>query len=506
MTTTITPELRNLCPSYSLRHKATHYLNARLLAGNAIWNVVGSTTPALVAIVALPVLVRELGQVRFGVLTLAWSLIGYASLFDFGLGRALTREVADQIAAGRDHESLASFWNCTILLALLGSAAALFMSATVPFLCASLLKVPEALRPETDVALRWIAGTIPLVTISSAWRGFLEAKQEFRSVNVVRVLMGIAGFLMPLLALSVGRTLPVVILTLGLTRLLGALAYLFLALRSTPALLHGFCFRSCALGPMLKFGGWLTTDNVISPLMVTMDRFVISALVSLAAVTYYVTPQEILLRVLVVPTAIQSVLFPAFTAAVRSNPPRVPRLYNQGLYALVTALYPIALLCILFARDGMTLWMGADFGNNSGPVLQLFAVGILINGVAHVPSALLQSVGRPDLNVRIHLIELPLYALAVYLMTIYFGIAGTALAWTFRAALDASLFFCAARYCGHKPFVDWRPLLVVSVGLLAAFVSASVTVSFVGRLSIAVVLVLVPSLFTVSALRSSLRD
>jgi hypothetical protein len=36
---------------------------------------------------------------------------------------------------------------------------------------------------------------------------------------------------------------------------------------------------------MLRFGGWLTVTNILSPVIVSMDRFIISATVSIAAVT-----------------------------------------------------------------------------------------------------------------------------------------------------------------------------------------------------------------------------
>src|SRR5258708_10454016 len=63
----------------------------RRLARNAVWNLLSLAAPMLVALGAIPVLIRTLGADRFGILTLAWMLIGYCSLFDLGLGRALTK-------------------------------------------------------------------------------------------------------------------------------------------------------------------------------------------------------------------------------------------------------------------------------------------------------------------------------------------------------------------------------------------------------------------------------
>ena len=64
--------------------------SGRLLARNTIWNLLGQVLPMVVGVVAIPPLVHSLGVDRFGVLSLAWIIIGYFSLFDLGMGRALT--------------------------------------------------------------------------------------------------------------------------------------------------------------------------------------------------------------------------------------------------------------------------------------------------------------------------------------------------------------------------------------------------------------------------------
>ena len=79
---------------------ARYSISGRALLQNTIWNITGSAAPLVVAAVTIPILVAGLGLDRFGLLTLAWTVIGYLSLFDFGLGRALTKLVAEKIGHG----------------------------------------------------------------------------------------------------------------------------------------------------------------------------------------------------------------------------------------------------------------------------------------------------------------------------------------------------------------------------------------------------------------------
>src|SRR5712664_3545251 len=97
-----------------------HLTSGRLLARNTVWNLIGNGAPLIVAVFSIPILIHGLGKDRFGVLTLAWALIGYASLFDIGLGRALTQLVAKKLGSGEDHEIPALVWTSLLLMALLG--------------------------------------------------------------------------------------------------------------------------------------------------------------------------------------------------------------------------------------------------------------------------------------------------------------------------------------------------------------------------------------------------
>lgn len=75
-----------------------------LLASNTLWNLAGYGLPLLVAVFAIPLLIKGLGIDRFGILTLAWMVMGYLSLFDLGLGRALTKLVSEKLSAGQEEE------------------------------------------------------------------------------------------------------------------------------------------------------------------------------------------------------------------------------------------------------------------------------------------------------------------------------------------------------------------------------------------------------------------
>ncbi len=290
-----------------------HLTSGRLLARNTIWNLIGSGAPMIVALFSIPILIHRLSGDRFGVLALAWGLIGYAGMFDIGLGRALTQLVAKKLGAGEENEVPSLVWTSLVLMMLLGLVGATVVMAISPWLVHHALKIPETLQSESLIVFYMLGLSIPVVISTAGLRGLLEAHQRFMMVNALRIPLGIFTFVGPLLILPFSHSLVPVVGILVAGRFLGWLANLWLCLQVVPELRQGIAWHGPSAGPLLRFGGWMTVSNIVGPLMVTLDRFFIAGLVSVAAVTYYATPFEMVTKLWVISSAISGVMFPAFS-------------------------------------------------------------------------------------------------------------------------------------------------------------------------------------------------
>jgi O-antigen/teichoic acid export membrane protein len=216
----------------------------------------------------------------------------------------------------------------------------------------------------------------------------------------------------------------------------------------------------------------MTVSNIVSPLMVSMDRFLIGATISMAAVAYYATPYEAITKLAIIPGALMGVLFPALSTTLASNRQQAGRLFRRTLTYVFLSLFPAVLVIVTFARPGLELWLGAEFARNSTVILQLLAVGVLINSLAYVPFGLIQADGRPDLTAKLHLAELPIYLAMLWFLVHAFGIIGAAIAWTTRVTVDAGALFVMARGCISRPAGPTRSTPLVG--------SASLTMLAIG--------------------------
>ena len=128
-----------------------------------VWSLLGQGVPMAVAVLTIPLLVHRLGPDRFGLLTLAWVVIGYFSLFDLGIGRSLTKVVAEKRGSGQQGEIPVMIWTALLLMLLLGLVGSLTLWVLSPWLLQDALNIPVALRHEALRSLYALALSIPVV-------------------------------------------------------------------------------------------------------------------------------------------------------------------------------------------------------------------------------------------------------------------------------------------------------------------------------------------------------
>lgn len=421
---------------------------------NSLLNAIGQGVPIVVAIGSVPLLLRGLGTERMGLLTLSWSVIGYASLFDFGLGRALTQIIAErrrQHATNGDLPRLVSSALAAMLL--MGCVAAIAMLSVAHWATSTGLNVSSELQGEALAAARLLAIGIPVVVLTSGFRGILEAYERFDLANAVRVPTGISTFLGPLVAMPFTHSLAWAVGVLLAARVAGLGALIALVSRVAPSLAFHPSISHSSLGPVMRFGAWMTVSNILSPLMSSADRFFISAMISASVVAYYTAPYEMVTRLMaMMALAVATSLFPAFARAADVADARA--LLRRGVRLITTTFVPVIALVLAFAPAILRLWLGETFARESAPVLRILAVGILMNGFAQAPFAMIQARGRADLTAKVHLAELPFYVTSMLYLIRVDGIKGAAIAWTLRVSVEALVLFIIARYMLDEPIAE----------------------------------------------------
>jgi O-antigen/teichoic acid export membrane protein len=190
------------------------------------------------------------------------------------------------------------------------------------------------------------------------------------------------------------------------------------------------------------------------------------------------------------------VLFPRFARAPVQGLGDAGALFRRSVLLLFLVLYPVTLGIALFADELLSLWIGAEFAGQSHRILQVFALGILVNCLAHVPFTFLQAVGRARTVASIHLFEFPLFVLVLWVAAQTMGLMGAVFAWLLRMIIDTTLmfYFAAAetKYgINNLQIGKLSVLLLLTVGSYAALYIPSAG----GRVLIWAIAVLLSYLF-----------
>lgn len=429
----------------------SNYLQHGLIARNAFWSLVGNALPLLAAIATIPPLIDKLGVARFGILTLAWVIVGYFSLFDLGLGRALTKLVAERLGGNREREIPDLVATALWAMAILGGIGAGFTWCVAPWLASGPLEIPSQLMRETVLSIRILALSIPVVIIATGLRAVLEAFQRFPLVAALQLPVGIFTFVAPLLVLSYDDTLPAVVSALAVVRVLSLVSFIVACNRGHPTVFRGGAANLSLARQLVHFGGWITLSAIVGPLLLYLGRLVIAFQLSAAALAYFVTPYEVVTKLLVIPATIAGVLFPAFANLAEATPHLVRALYQRVMGLVTAIMLVLSGAALFFAERGLALWISQDFAAQSYQVAQVLAVGVLINSLGYVSQALVQALGRPDWTAKLHVVELLLYVPYLLWLTTAQGILGAAVAWTVRVTISTlALHFLAREILRRK--------------------------------------------------------
>jgi O-antigen/teichoic acid export membrane protein len=414
--------------------------------------------------------VALLGETSFGIFSLAWVLIGYLSFLDIGVNRAATKFISEHLAEGgveSVQQVVQSAFAANLALGLAGGA---LVALFTPYLVHSVFKVSPGLNRQAELAFYAVAVAVPVLLLQGIFRAAVTSYQRFGWINGINaVASGLQWGAAVCLAWR-GYGVSAVVCATVVARIGATAVYGVLLFRTIPGLrlvrggLHG-------LSRLLRFGGWVSVSQVVSPLLVYLDRAVIASFVSLAAVTVYTVPYELITRLRIIPSSLVSTLYPAFSErGLQGQEADLQRLYEGSVRYLWLLVVPAAIFLVVLGPDLMTLWMGGRFAQQSAGVLQILAVGALANGIAYVPYNILQALGRPDLTGKFHLLELVPYAFLCLTLIPRWGIAGAAVASSVRFGLDCGLLFWAVgKYCQCSLRTFWAGSFPRTLALAAGF-------------------------------------
>jgi len=415
-------------------------LNSKTIIQNIIYNILGYIFPLVFAVLFLPIMIHKLGDERFGILNIAWILIGYFGFLDFGISKALTQIISFKLSTNLKEEIPIIFW--TSILMMLGiSILSTFFLIIFSHQIVAMFNITKEVHKEAINAVYVLAFSLPIVITSAGFRGLLEAFYKFKIISSIRIFLGVGTFTTPVLVLLFSNDISIIIASLVVVRLISWGIFLYYAIKTEPGLKTSVTFNLSIIKYIFSMGFWMSVSNVIGPLIIYIDRFLIGTLLSAAAITYYATPYEMITKLLLIPGAIIGVLFPAFAASFKTNTSETKNLLLNGIKFNMILLFPLILFVVGFSKEILTIWIGAEFAEKSYFILQILSTGVFLNAIAYIPFNFLQGIGKSEIAAKLNILELPVYTVLLFFTVKKFGLNGVAVIWVLRIIVDTIFLF-----------------------------------------------------------------
>ena len=463
--TDIVQDLRNSCSLCLIFMSQKH----RSITHSSLINLTALVVPLLLALITIPIYLRLIGEVRYGFLTIAWLLLGYFGLFDFGLGKAAAQRLA-QLHDASHVQRQEVFWTAAIMSVSLGAIGAVALFFSADWLFTDVLELNQPLLSEAQAAVPWLAIALPLTTGISMLAGSLQARQAFFTLAVGQVTGQAMSLILPLVAAAFGFVeIHYLIPATIIGQMIGGLGLVIGCAYHLPL---SSCLRwstSHARG-LLKYGGWIAVSGIVGPLMTVIDRFVLGARLDMTAVTTYTVPYQIVTRISLLPNSLVAALFPKLSM---QEADAARTLMNHALKAITVTVTPLVVLTLLLLEPFLSAWVGPDLSARATPVGEVLLLGVWINAIAYIPLTFLQARGRPDIPAKFHLLEIGPYIAILWLLTDSYGTIGAAIAWSLRVTVDTLLLFIAVkRDWQYMSYFTQAATLVILAAMLLYFDSS----------------------------------
>lgn len=344
----------------------------RRLFRNALVSMAGRVWLIASNLFLTPLILSFLGQDRFAVWVLVWTLTQYFMMLDFGLGMALVKCFAECEAKGdvKTFNGVVSTGVCFYLA--LGAISLVLMWPLAPSM-AALMALPEGLFPVTVEVFRLGFIILVILNLIALFDAILRGLQRMELANLVLVLVSVANVLGTYGVLRQGGGLHGLMMVVGgvycfqLSLLIGCAKVAYPSLRCD---LRGV--TSSTLKMLMQYGSRLQVPRLAELISFQADKILLGLFVPIRYVTFYELGAKVSLALVDLPHTFFAVMFPAVSELkAQQDYDRLWLLYERGTKYLWLVSLPLLIGMWLTAHFILQAWLGHVSGDVYAAVLLL---------------------------------------------------------------------------------------------------------------------------------------
>lgn len=402
------------------------------LKWSAMIEIVTRTAQPLITIILANLLVPE----DFGIVGTALIVISFCRMFlDAGLGKAL---VQTNLPAAQAANSV--FWiNITIG----------FLVYAIIFLSAPALSAFFN-SPASEPVIQILGLQVIILSFTAVQEFLFVRNMGFRDLFWAKLAMALTPglFSIPMAGFGMG------VWALVAGTLVGSVMNM-LILWYKSSWRPSFAFDPVIARQLFRFGIWIVLEGFGIWLIGWGDQLLVGRYLSVRSLGVYQLGWAISYVLFgLIMSPLLRVLYSAFSR-LQDQGQQLESVFHKVTQIITALVIPTAIGLLMTAPEIVRPVFG-DKWQGLGFVLSSFAVLHGTGALVAANAELYRSVGRPDINTKLLVIQL-VYYLPVYLVSIQFGLKTFVVARTLLAVISLPLHvFFIVRILGYSPFYLWR--------------------------------------------------
>lgn len=440
---------------------------SKSIARNTIYGFLTWVLPLALNFWAIPIIVLSLGHEDYGIYALILGFVAFS--FNFNVGRAVTKYIAEFRSNG-ETEKIRDVITATFFVNLaVGLFGLISICLLANWLVVDVFRIHVADQDKAVNAL-YIAGFIIFFsTINQVFSAILQGLHRFDVYSIIftgynfclvtgNLLLAVKGY--GLLALLVWNLIIMI---------LSCSAFYMSAKRLLPEFRFSFSLKKDALKSVLNYSWGVIGYQILANALLLFERSWITRKLGSENLTFYVVPMTLALYIHSFISSLTMTIFP-LASELSSDREKLLRLYRHASkVVLLLAAFPMATL-IVQSKSFLTLWIGADFAEQSGDLLIIHTITFGLTAITIVTWSMTEGLGYPNYNCLVFAICLIISLSGMFWLTETYGNIGVAIS---RLAgfgtIFFSIFYVEKWFFGSVQLKFWiRNAGIVSVSALAA--------------------------------------
>jgi O-antigen/teichoic acid export membrane protein len=375
-----------------------------------------------------PIVVRTLGATAYGVWIIAVSTVSYLNLLDLGLRSAVIRFVSKAEAQGRTDEAQSAIGAALWFRMLIATGVAV-LSIALAVAFPHLFKIPSDLQRASQITVLMCALGVAVALVSGVFGAVLAAINRYDVLSSIGAVQTVARAVGVVLILRSGGGLVSLAYWEFTVVLLSGTITCGTALKIFPSCRVRLRRRPDVetLKMIWSYSFTMFIIIIAGQIVFSTDNLVIGSFLSVSLVAFYSIGGSLILYSNQVVTAMSTTFTPLASGLDASGKlEKLRQLLMRGTQGTLGLVLPIGITLLVRGKTFIGLWMGKQYSEISGTVLQILLIGLFFTIANNTATNIMFATGRQKAVAKCAIIEAALNLSVSILLVKTIGIYGVA--------------------------------------------------------------------------------